>query len=202
MRSAAQEQRRQPRAGDCARDETGQRKRTDDQALEKAPDRHQHDEGDDDPVDRGHGEVTLRLGGPRLRVRCGGLAVTDHRQERRRRLIRRLLPAVAAIALIAGFITGALSTPASVRAGRDFAHAWERGDYRAMYDLLADDAKQETSLRAFRHAYRLDATTATLRDISVARVRRRGDGVELTVAARTSAFGTVKDVIEVPVTDG
>ncbi|HEX4720559.1 MAG TPA: penicillin-binding transpeptidase domain-containing protein [Thermoleophilaceae bacterium] len=108
---------------------------------------------------------------------------------------------LAAISLLGGLLFGAFHTPASVRAGRDFARAWERGDFDAMYALLTDDAKRETSRAAFRAAYRDDAMTATLRHIRIVRVRRRGDRVELMVAATTNAFGTVRSPMDVPVVD-
>jgi cell division protein FtsI/penicillin-binding protein 2 len=109
---------------------------------------------------------------------------------------------VAVIALAAGVMVGALATPASVRAAREFSRAWERGDYRAMYALLTDDAKSKTSRREFVSAYRADARIATLRDLRVERVRRNGDSVELTVAARTRAFGTVRHAVSLPFVDG
>jgi peptidoglycan glycosyltransferase len=128
--------------------------------------------------------------------------VTDHGRERRRRIIRRLLPALAALSLIGGLVFALVGTPASVRAGRDFARAWERNDLARMYALLTDDAKQRTSRAAFAAAYRDDAETATLKRIRVERVRRRGDGVELTVAAATNAFGTIRGALEIPMTNG
>ena len=97
---------------------------------------------------------------------------------------------------------GALHTPASVRAGREFASAWKRGDLDRMYSLLTDDAQSRTSKRAFRAAYRRDAATATTRAIRVGRVRKHGDGVEVTVAAVTRIFGTVRGSLELPVVDG
>ena len=101
-----------------------------------------------------------------------------------------------------GILFSALGTPASVRAAREFARAWQRGDLRAMYSLLTDDARKRFSRAAFREAYRADAGTATLLRVRVERVRRRGDGVELTVAASTHAFGTVRQALDVPVVDG
>ena len=99
-------------------------------------------------------------------------------------------------------IAGAVSTPASVRAGREFARAWERGDTQAMYALLTDDAKTRTSAAAFARTYRRDALTATQRSLRVVRVRRHGDDAELSVVVRTRIFGTVRDTIDVPVRDG
>jgi peptidoglycan glycosyltransferase len=128
--------------------------------------------------------------------------VTDHPRERRRRIIRRLLPALAVLSLAGGIVFGVLRTPASVRAGREFGRAWERGDLGGMYALLTDDAKHRTGRAAFRAAYRRDAATATLRKISVLRVRGRGDGAELSVAASTRAFGTIRKPLELPIVDG
>ncbi|MEA2493978.1 MAG: penicillin-binding protein [Thermoleophilaceae bacterium] len=128
--------------------------------------------------------------------------MTDHRRERRRRITRRLLPALALLSLVAGLVYGSLSTPASVRAGREFARAWERGDQKAMYSLLTTEAQQRTPRAAFDTAYRGDAATATLRRIRVERVRRAGDNVRMSVAAVTRVFGTVRSVMTLPVIDG
>jgi peptidoglycan glycosyltransferase len=127
--------------------------------------------------------------------------VTDHGGERRRRIIRRLLPALVAVSLVGGILFTALSTPGSVRTGRDFARAWERGDYSAMYSLLTEDAQRKTSRRSFEAAYRNDARTATLQKLRVERVASSGDALQLTVAARTGAFGTIRHVMNLPVLD-
>ena len=106
------------------------------------------------------------------------------------------------LSLAGGIVFGVLRTPASVRAGREFGRAWERGDLGGMYALLTDDAKHRTGRAAFRAAYRRDAATATLRKISVLRVRGRGDGAELSVAASTRAFGTIRKPLDLPIVDG
>jgi penicillin-binding protein A len=108
---------------------------------------------------------------------------------------------LAALSLLGGLLFRAFSTPASVRTGREFARAWERGDFGGMYALLTDDAKRQTSRATFDAAYRNDAMTATLRRIRVERVRRLGDRIALMVSATTHAFGTVRNPIEVPVVD-
>jgi cell division protein FtsI/penicillin-binding protein 2 len=105
------------------------------------------------------------------------------------------------LSLLAGLLYSALRTPPSLRAGRDFAAAWEKRDYAAMYSLLTQDAQGKTSRQAFQAAYRADARTATLRKLRVERVRAQGDTVELTVAATTAAFGTIRHVVIVPVLD-
>jgi peptidoglycan glycosyltransferase len=136
----------------------------------------------------------------------GALPVTGHGRERRRRIIRRFLPALAllAVVLVVIFVLLAslIGTPSSVRAAREFGRAWERGDYAVMYELLSEDAQDKTSRAAFAGAFRADARTATLRSIRVEDVRRRGDTVELAIAAATRAFGTIRRALELPVSDG
>jgi cell division protein FtsI/penicillin-binding protein 2 len=109
---------------------------------------------------------------------------------------------LAVSSLGAGLVVGSLAVPASVKVGRDFGHAWERGDMRAMYELLTPAAKGRISRSGFKAAYRRDAATATLRSVRVLRVRRRGDDAELSLAVDTDAFGTVRGVVRLPVTDG
>ena len=117
-------------------------------------------------------------------------------------MIGRLLPAVAVVSLLAGLAVGALSTSSAVTTGREFALAWERGDMDAMYALLTDEAKKKTSRESFEAAYRADATTATLRRVRVDRVRKRGDGAQLSVTAPTRIFGTIRRPLDLPVVDG
>jgi cell division protein FtsI/penicillin-binding protein 2 len=113
-----------------------------------------------------------------------------------------LLPVLAAVALLSGLIAGAISEPASVRAGHTFGVAWERGDMRAMYALLTPAAQSRISRSGFAAAYRRDTATATMRAVRVTRVRRFGDGVRLSVSAATRAFGMVRGLVELPVKDG
>ena len=71
-----------------------------------------------------------------------GLA-TETPSDRRTRLTRRALPlgALATTALVAGLLVGSATEGASDRVARDFARAWERGDYRAMHDLLSTEVE-------------------------------------------------------------
>ena len=101
-----------------------------------------------------------------------------------------------------GLIVGALGTPASVRAGRQFAAAWQQHQYARMYTLLTPDARQRWRERAFRSAYISDAATATLRSVQVVAVKRHGSGVSLATTARTRAFGTVSGTVELAIQDG
>lgn len=126
--------------------------------------------------------------------------MTDHRRERRRRITRRLLPAVILTAFAAGLLFSVLNGE-SAGPGRDFGLAWERGNYTRMYDLLSDGAKGRVSQQQFATAYRADARIATLRHVQVERVQRSGDSIELTVAARTRVFGTIRKPVVLPLVD-
>lgn len=109
---------------------------------------------------------------------------------------------LAGLALVVGLIAGSRAEPESMRAGRDWAAAWEKGDRARMYELLTPDAREQTGGSAFAAAYRHAAETATLRRISVAGVHEDGDSVRLDVAARTQAFGTVRRPLVLPIEDG
>ena len=104
--------------------------------------------------------------------------------------------------LVAGLMAGGGSDSASVAAARDFARAWERSDYRSMHSLLSDPARARTSLRRFRSAYERAADTATLRRVRVTAVAEDDRGARLTVAAATRAFGTIREEVVLPQTDG
>lgn len=128
---------------------------------------------------------------------------TDADVERRRRLLRRLLPAVAilAVLLIAIFFLAARDPG---RAERDtvesFTKAWTRGDYAAMYALLDDQARTATPRTAFEAAYRDAATTATTTAVSAGTAgEKSGDVVPIPLVVRTRVFGTVRAVLDVPV---
>jgi peptidoglycan glycosyltransferase len=129
------------------------------------------------------------------------LAVTDHRRERRRRLVRRALPALALVSLVAGIVAGARSEPESLKVGRQFASAWQRGDHARMYALLGPASRARVSRAAFDSAYRKTRETSTLARLRVLSVRAVGDSARLDVAARTRAFGTVRGHVLIPVED-
>lgn len=116
--------------------------------------------------------------------------------------MHRLLPLLAAVALVVGLIAGSRAESETLRVARDWAAAWERGDRARMYELLTPDARKKTNGSAFRAAYRKAAQTATLQRIRVAGVEEDGDSARLELAARTKAFGTVRGPVVLPVEDG
>jgi transpeptidase family protein/penicillin-binding protein len=125
--------------------------------------------------------------------------------ERRRRLIHRALPVfggVAAAALVAGLIVGGGADNAAERTARAFGLAWERGDYRAMHELLTPDAQAQWPEARLRRAYDRAAATATVTAIRVGDPHgERGSAVRLPAEGRTRVFGSVRGEVLVPVED-
>jgi hypothetical protein len=123
--------------------------------------------------------------------------------DRRNRLIRRGIPALAgaaAVALVAGAAIGSLAENGSVRAARDFTRAWERGDYERMHSLLTPEAARRYRLSALREAYRNTAATATAVAVSVGDPRDAGgERVAVPVRIRTRIFETIGGEVELPV---
>jgi penicillin-binding protein A len=115
---------------------------------------------------------------------------------RRQRLL--LLLSAAALALIAGLVVGARHVPPATKVAGAFGAAWERGDYRAMYALLSDDARARTSLRRFEAAYRRAAETLTLTGVVAPRPRSHGDVAVLPVALTTRIFGVLQGDLSLP----
>jgi penicillin-binding protein A len=124
--------------------------------------------------------------------------------ERRRRILRRALPlvGVAAVALVAGLIAGSATDSAAKRTARAFGAAWERQDYRRMYALLSDDARQRTSRAAFTRAYVSAADTATISRLRVGQpIDERDEVVTLPVELHTRVFGGLRRSLRLPVRD-
>jgi len=125
--------------------------------------------------------------------------------ERRRRLTHRALPALGGLALVAGgagMVVGAQAPSGSQRTAGEFAEAWERGDYGAMYDMLDDASRDVHSLKEFRAAYRGAAATATATGIEVGDPQGERDGsVAVPVEVRTRVFGTVRQNLRLPAND-
>jgi cell division protein FtsI/penicillin-binding protein 2 len=125
---------------------------------------------------------------------------------RRRRLIadpRRFgtLVGIAAAALVAGVIAGALHVPSERRMGSAYALAWAHQDYGAMYALLSDDAQARTSRASFRRAYERAADTLTLERVIAGKVREDGHAARVAVRLVTRIFGTLNGDVVLPAGD-
>ena len=125
--------------------------------------------------------------------------------ERRRRLTHRGLPALGGLAVLAvgaGMMVGSQARSGSERTASEFAEAWERADYGAMYDMLDDASREVHTRREFTAAYRRAAATATATGIEAGDPRGEQDGsVAIPVAVRTRVFGTIRADLRVPVHD-
>jgi peptidoglycan glycosyltransferase len=106
---------------------------------------------------------------------------------------------LAAVSLVAGAIVGAGVVSPSERAARDFVAAWERGDLRAMHELLTDESKARHPLPRFRQAYRRAAATATLSRIDAAEPEEvGGSSVTIPVVLHTRVFDDLAGDLVLP----
>src|SRR4051794_35630964 len=82
------------------------------------------------------------------------------RELARRRLA--MLAGVAAISLIGGLVMGARHVSPAQRTGEQFANAWVRGDYGAMWRLLDAGSRKHTRPARFSAAYEHARRLATV----------------------------------------
>jgi penicillin-binding protein A len=140
---------------------------------------------------------------PKLQDVRRALGLEGASSERRRRLTHRLVPvvlAVAVVSLVLGIVIGAGQSQ-SERTARDFTAAWQRANYRAMYQLLSPAARHRVSDAAFATFYRNAGATATLVRLDPGRAKDRGDVVRVPVRVVTRVFGTIDSAIDIPVGD-
>jgi hypothetical protein len=121
---------------------------------------------------------------------------------RRRRLVRRTLPAALVLALaavLAGTLIAAAPGRAERRTARRFATLWARGDYAGMYALLDARSRSRVTATAFADDERAAAETATIRSIAIGDASGRRDGaIPVAVTIRTRVFDTLHAVLDVP----
>ena len=126
------------------------------------------------------------------------------RRRRRRSRPERFAPlaAVALISLGVGVYFGAKHEPAAASVARQWAAAWEEGDYATMHALLSDDARKRASLKRFVRTYRDAGETVTLRKVSARRPRQGEDGAyELPVSMQTRIFGRLRGTVTLPMVE-
>ncbi|MEJ7818541.1 MAG: penicillin-binding transpeptidase domain-containing protein [Thermoleophilaceae bacterium] len=118
-------------------------------------------------------------------------------------MTHRALPALgvlAAVALAVGVATGSGRDSGSERVARQFALAWQRGDYEAMHSLISDPARRRYSAAAFKRAYEQAAVTATADSLRVGDPSGgKGGRVRIGVRTRTRLFGDLRGSVELPV---
>jgi peptidoglycan glycosyltransferase len=124
--------------------------------------------------------------------------------ERRRRITHRALPALVVLAVVAfvlGLTVGGGESKAE-QAARDFAAAWEQGDYAAMHGLLSADRQATVSREELAEAYGDAAATATATGVVTSDPETDGDVVQLPVTVETTVFGPIKGRIELSAPEG
>jgi len=124
---------------------------------------------------------------------------------RRRRLTHRLGPlaGLAFVAFVFGVVTGGAYVAPERRAADRFVSAWQKGDYRAMYNQLSDASRQRVSFDSFQAAYQAAAATATVRSLRFAKAGDPGGStVSVPVTALTTAFGTIHTKLALPFEGG
>jgi hypothetical protein len=133
-------------------------------------------------------------------------ASAQRARTRRRRLLRRGLPALLLVGLAAGgaglLVAGALGDSETERTAKRFGSAWERGDYAAMYALLSPAARERYPLERLVRIYESARRTATLTALSAGEASDHGGDVGLRVRLRTRVFGTLLGELLLPVDDG
>ncbi len=123
------------------------------------------------------------------------------RNVRRRRLLTRAAPlgGVAVLAFAAGVVAATAPGRAERRLVARYVNAWARGDYPSMYSLLDPGSRLRTSEAQFEAAYRDAARTATLTSIVPGQIGGRvGDLLPVRVRVQTKVFGTLREVLDVP----
>src|SRR4051812_49215245 len=148
----------------------------------------------------GSRNLVWRLGRPRKRIK-EVISLERSNPAARRLLAVRVLGAFAALAFLVGLIVGAVTPSGPERVTRDFASAWEKGDYGRMYSMLTPGAKKQVTGAAFRGAYATAENTATATGIAAGKVHGDGDAARVDMTFRTRIFGVVRGPVRVPVVD-
>ena len=85
---------------------------------------------------------------------------------------------------------------------RAFVIAWESGDRRAMYRLVAPRSRPAHGYPAFAAAYVSAQTTAGLRSVHrAAPMRVSGGAAQVPMEARTQLFGALTGTLRIPLVE-
>jgi penicillin-binding protein A len=120
---------------------------------------------------------------------------------RRRRLLTRAAPlgGVAVLAFAVGVVASTAPGRAERRLVTRYVDAWARGDYPRMYTLLDSGSRLHISEARFVADYRDTASVATLTSVLPGHVDgRAGDAIPVRVLVRTRVFGTLREILLVP----
>jgi penicillin-binding protein A len=125
------------------------------------------------------------------------------RRSRRRRLLTRTAPVggAAVIALAVGIVVGLASQTSNRPLVTHFMAGWEHAQYSRMYALLDPSSQAQLSLSQMTSEYQAAATTATVTKLVAIRVgKQHGDDIDVRVRVHTKLFGTLHEIVRVPIT--
>jgi penicillin-binding protein A len=106
---------------------------------------------------------------------------------------------LAVLAFIAGVVLAGGPGRAERQLVTEYANAWTHGNYAHMYSLLDAGSRRRLSESQFVQALDSAAATATLVSISHGKVgSRSGGAIPVRMHVRTHVFGTLSEVLEVP----
>jgi cell division protein FtsI/penicillin-binding protein 2 len=106
---------------------------------------------------------------------------------------------IAALAFAVGVVAATAPARDERRIVTRYVDAWAKGDYAQMYAMLDSASRDRTSEARFAAAFRRAATTATLTRIVPGHVgSRAGDAIAVRVVVHTKLFGTLHEILDVP----
>src|SRR5690348_666025 len=120
---------------------------------------------------------------------------------RQRRALIRVVPLIiiAALAFAAGILVATGPGKAERRLVTRYVAAWEHQNFAQMYSLLDPQSRRSLSPDRFIAAYQKAAATATLVAVTPLHVNSRtGDYVPVRMRVRTRVFGTLDEMLQVP----
>lgn len=123
---------------------------------------------------------------------------------RRARRARRAAPVLllAFGAFVVGVAVGAGGGDAERDLAAQYTKAWAAGDYASMHALLTGEAQERYPLERFEKTHRDAASTATLLRLRAGLPGAvEDDRVDVPMAVRTNAFGTLRQPISLPVAE-
>jgi len=113
---------------------------------------------------------------------------------------RRITPfaIVAAIALGAGLVKGAIHRDARLDIAERYVAAWARGDFTAMYRELSADARKRVDPTRFAELHREALGLATATRVTPGEPELQDDAAVVALQVRTRIFGLIRVALRLP----
>jgi Penicillin binding protein transpeptidase domain/Penicillin-binding Protein dimerisation domain len=126
------------------------------------------------------------------------------RGARRRGVWRRRVPllVLAVAAFVVGLVLSQTSGQAEHKLVSEYVRAWSHRDYTGMYAMLDPASRRRVSAAQFTSEYLKAGRTATLASLVTRRVGSlHGHVIDVSMAARTTLFGRLRETLVVPLTE-